>query len=502
MNKMSYADWQSYCQRLISEKRIEGRAYINGQYQPAQNGRWFDCINPADGEVIASIAECDEVDVELAVNAARNAFEQGHWRDMPPKQRKEVLIRLAALMESHQTELAALETLDMGKPISESFHVDVPGSADVVRWHGEAVDKVYDEVAPTEPGVLATITREPIGVVAAITPWNFPLWLACWKIAPALAAGNSVVLKPSEKSSLTALFLARLASEAGIPAGVLNVVPGFGHTVGKALGLHMQVDCLAFTGSTRTARTLLEYAGQSNMKRVWLEAGGKNPNIVFADCPDLDKAARSAASGCFYNQGEVCVAGTRLLVERSIHEQFVQKVIEASRTFQPGDPLDPATNMGALVDKQHQGSVLQYIQWGQEGGAKLALGGAAPADKHQGAFVEPTIFTGVTNQMRIAREEIFGPVMSVIAFDDETQAISIANDSDYGLGAALWTSDLSRAHRLARQLRAGSVWINNYNDGDMTVPFGGYKQSGNGRDKSLHALDKYTELKTTWIQLT
>lgn len=501
MRDKTYAQWQAYCQALISQQHIEGRAFINGGYTQAQSGRTFDCVNPANSEIIAQIAECDEADVELAVNAARQSFESGVWRNQSPKSRKEALIKLAALMEANQTELAALETLDMGKPISESFHVDVPGSADVIRWHGEAIDKIYDEVAPTQEDVLATITREPIGVVAAITPWNFPLWLACWKIGPALAAGNSVVLKPSEKSSLTALLLARLASEAGIPDGVLNVVPGYGHTVGKALGLHMQVDCLAFTGSTRTARTLLEYAGQSNMKRVWLEAGGKNPNIVFADCPDLDKAARSAASGCFYNQGEVCVAGTRLLVERSIHDEFVQKVVTASRYFKPGDPLNPATNMGALVDKQHQGSVLQYIEWGQQGGATLALGGSAALDADKGAFVEPTIFTGADNQMRIAREEIFGPVMTVIPFDDEQHAIDIANDTDYGLGAALWTANLSRAHKLAKQLRAGSVWINNYNDGDMTVPFGGVKQSGNGRDKSLHALDKYTELKTTWIQL-
>ncbi|GAB3038608.1 aldehyde dehydrogenase [Bowmanella dokdonensis] len=493
----THSQWQEYCDNL----KIEGRAYINGQYQAAQSRQWFDCINPANGEKIADIAECDKADAELAVNAARDSFEAGSWRDLPPKVRKQVLIKLADLMEANRDELAALETLDMGKPIGESFNVDIPGSAEVIRWHGEAIDKTYDEVAPTEANVLATITREPIGVVAAITPWNFPLWLACWKLGPALAAGNSVVLKPSEKSSLTAIKLAELATRAGLPDGVLNVVPGFGHTVGKALAVHMQVDCLAFTGSTRTARQLLVYAGESNMKRVWLEAGGKNPNIVFADCPDLDKAARSAASGCFYNQGEVCVAGTRLLVERSIHDEFVKKVIEASRRFKPGDPLDPQTNMGALVDKQHQGSVLEYVRLGSEAGAELALGGKAALDADNGAFVEPTIFIGVDNQMRIAREEIFGPVMSIIPFDSEDEAINIANDTDYGLGAALWTSNLSRAHKLSRRLRAGSVWINNYNDGDMTVPFGGFKQSGNGRDKSLHALDKYTELKTTWIEL-
>ncbi|MDF2177053.1 aldehyde dehydrogenase [Aliiglaciecola sp. CAU 1673] len=489
------AQWQTYCQKLSKE----GRAFIQGQYKAAQSGKTFDCINPANSEKIADIAACDQADVELAVKAARNSFETGTWRDMSPKARKQVLLRLADLMEAHKQELAALETLDMGKPISESLSVDIPGSADVVRWHGEAVDKVYDEVAPTPANVLATVTREPIGVVAAITPWNFPLWIACWKIAPALATGNSVVLKPSEKASLTAIRLAALAKEAGIPDGVFNVVPGFGHTVGKALALHKDVDSLVFTGSTRTARQLMIYAGESNMKRVWLEAGGKNPNIIFADCPDLDKAARAAASGCFYNQGEVCVAGTRLLVERSIHDAFLEKVVEAAKSFKPGNPLDPATNMGALVDTGHQASVLDYIKVGSEAGATLCLGGKAPTDT--GAFVEPTIFSGVSNKMRIAQEEIFGPVMAVIPFDSEEEAIAIANDSDYGLGAGLWTGNLGRAHRVAKALRAGSVWINNYNDGDMTVPFGGFKQSGNGRDKSFHALDKYTELKTTWIEL-
>jgi acyl-CoA reductase-like NAD-dependent aldehyde dehydrogenase len=497
MKPNSFSEWQDYCKHL----KIEGRAYINGQYVAAQSGKTFDCINPANSQVIAHIAECGDEDVAQAVSAASSSFAQGLWRNMAPKARKLVLLKLAELMEANQVELAALETLDMGKPIAESFSVDIPGSADVIRWHAEAVDKCYGEVAPTEANVIATITREPIGVVAAITPWNFPLWIACWKLGPALAAGNSVILKPSEKSSLSAIKLAELASEAGVPPGVFNVITGYGHTVGKALALSMEVDCLAFTGSTRVARQLMIYAGESNMKRVWLEAGGKNPNIVFADCADLDKAARSAASGCFYNQGEVCVAGTRLLVEKSIHDEFVQKVIAASKDFRPGDPLDPATNMGALVDKQHQGSVLQYISWGREGGATLALGGKAAMDADKGAFVEPTIFTGVNNQMQIAREEIFGPVMSVIPFEDEQEAIAIANDSQYGLGAAIWTSNLSRAHKLSKQLRCGSVWINNYNDGDMTVPFGGFKQSGNGRDKSMHALEKYSELKTTWIEL-
>ncbi|WP_163933910.1 aldehyde dehydrogenase [Paraferrimonas sp. SM1919] len=497
MTTWTYQQWREYCEQLS----IESRAFINGQYCDASLGLRFDCINPANNQLLCQIAECDSIDADAAVNAARDSFELGHWRTMAPKKRKQVLLKLADLVDQNATELAALETLDMGKPISESFNVDIPGSADVIRWHAEAIDKVYDEVAPTQDDVVAMITREPIGVVAAITPWNFPLWLACWKIAPALATGNSVVLKPSEKASLTSIKLAELAQQAGIPDGVLNVLPGFGHKVGKALALHNDVDALVFTGSTATAKQLLIYAGESNMKRVWLEAGGKNPNIVFADA-DLDKAAQAAASGCFYNQGEVCVAATRLLVESSIYDSFVAKVIEASKRFRPGDPLDPSTNMGALVDQAHQCGVLDKIATAKVSGAHLALGGNAALCTETGAFVEPTIFTEVDNAMAIARQEVFGPVMSVIRFENEQHAIQIANDSDYGLGAAVWTASLKRAHTMAKKLRAGSVWINNYNDGDMTVPFGGFKQSGNGRDKSLHALDKYTEVKTTWIDLS
>jgi len=389
----------------------------------------------------------------------------------------------------------------MGKPIGDSLAVDIPGAARALRWSGEAIDKIYDEVAATPHDQLGLVTREPVGVVAAIVPWNFPLMMACWKLGPALATGNSVVLKPSEKSPLTAIRIAQLAIDAGIPAGVLNVLPGYGHTVGKALALHMDVDTLVFTGSTRVAKQLMIYAGESNMKRVWLEAGGKSPNIVFADAPDLEAAAQAAAGAIAFNQGEVCTAGSRLLVERSIRERFLPMVVEALKGWKPGNPLDPSTNVGALVDTQQLNTVLGYIGAGRQAGAQVLIGGQRTLEETGGLYVEPTIFDGVDNAMKIAQEEIFGPVLSVITFESAEEAIAIANDTPYGLAAAVWTSDLSKAHRTARALRAGSVWVNQYDGGDMTAPFGGFKQSGNGRDKSLHAFDKYTELKATWIQL-
>ncbi|MBE7374254.1 aldehyde dehydrogenase [Pseudomonas lopnurensis] len=497
MTTLTLADWQQRARDL----RIEGRAFIQGEYLDAVAGGRFDCISPVDGRLLVQVAACEQADADRAVSSARVAFEAGVWAKLAPARRKAVLIRFADLLEAHREELALLETLDMGKPIGDSLAVDIPGAARALRWSGEAIDKLYDEVAATPHDQLGLVTREPVGVVAAIVPWNFPLMMACWKLGPALASGNSVVLKPSEKSPLTAIRIARLALEAGIPAGVLNVLPGYGHTVGKALALHMDVDTLVFTGSTRVAKQLMIYAGESNMKRVWLEAGGKSPNIVFADAPDLQAAAQAAASAIAFNQGEVCTAGSRLLVERSIKARFLPMVVEALKMWRPGNPLDPATNVGALVDTQQLNSVLGYIDAGREAGAQVLVGGQRTLEETGGLYVEPTIFDGVDNAMKIAQEEIFGPVLSVITFDSAEEAIAIANDTPYGLAAALWTADLSRAHRTARALRAGSVWVNQYDGGDMTAPFGGFKQSGNGRDKSLHAFDKYTELKATWIKL-
>ena len=482
--------------------RPESRAFIAGRYVDAADGQTFDDVNPANGLQLARVAACDAADVDAAVASARAAFESGRWSQMPPANRKRVLQRFAELLLAHRDELALLETLDMGKPIADSLKVDVPSAARCIQWYAEAIDKLYDEVAPTGPRALATITREPVGVVGAIVPWNFPLIMAAWKIGPVLAAGNSLVLKPSEKSPLTAIRIAALAVEAGIPEGVFNVVPGFGHTAGKALASSMDVDCIAFTGSTATGKRVMEYAAQSNLKRVGLECGGKSPNIVMADCPDLDRAATAAAFAIFFNQGEMCSAGSRLLVDETIREDFLERVGAVAKRLSPGDPLDPATQLGAIVDQGQMQRVLEYVQSGRDEGARLRIGGRRVREETGGYYVEPTVFDGVTPGMRIAREEIFGPVLATLTFRGVDEAIRLANDVIYGLAAAVWTRDITVAHRTARALRAGMVYVNCYDADDITVPFGGFKQSGIGRDKSLHAFDKYTELKTTWIDLS
>ena len=496
--KHTLADWQTRAAALD----IRGQAFVDGRYVDAAAGETLACINPANGQTLAAIAACDAADADAAVASARRAFEAGHWSRMAPRARKAVMIRFGDLLEEHLEELALLETLDMGKPIGDSTTIDVPGAARCMRHYGEAIDKIYDEIAPTPDNALGMITREPIGVVAAIVPWNFPMLMAAWKIAPALAAGNSVILKPSEKAPLTAIRVAALAVEAGMPEGVLNVLPGYGHTVGKALALHMDVDCIAFTGSTPVGKQIMQYAGQSNLKRCWLECGGKTPNVVFADAPDLDAAAEAAAFAIFFNQGEMCTAGSRLLVEESIKDAFIEKVVAAGERMPPGDPLDPSTRVGAIVDDIQLDRVMGYIEAGKRAGAKVRLGGERVFTETGGYFVAPTIFDEVRNDMKIAQEEIFGPVLSTISFRDEEEAVRIANDTPYGLAAAVWTANMSRGHRMARRLRAGTLWVNCFDEGDLTVPFGGFKQSGNGRDKSLHALDKYTELKTTWIDLS
>ena len=481
--------------------RIDGRAVVNGERVDAAAGARFDCISPVDGRKLAEVARCGEADVDAAVAGARAAFEDRRWAGKAPAERKRTLVRFADLMLEHRDELALLETLDMGKPIRYSRSVDVQLAQNCIRWYGEAIDKLYDQVAPSPEDSLALITREPVGVVAAIIPWNYPMLMAAWKIGPALAAGNSLVLKPSEKAPLSSLRLAELALEAGVPPGVFNVLPGYGDEAGRALGLHMDIDCIAFTGSTRTGRQIVQMAGQSNLKRAWTELGGKSANIVCADCPDLDAAVSAAIGSIYFNQGESCNAPSRLFVEASIKDAFLDKALAMVPAFAPGDPLMEDTVMGAIVDAVQMKTVLGYIASGKEEGARLLAGGAAARVESGGLYVEPTLFDGVDASMRIAREEIFGPVLSVLSFTDLDEAVRQANATPYGLAAAVWTADMSRAIRTARALRAGTVHVNQYDNDDITVPFGGYKQSGNGRDKSLHAFDKYTELKTTWIQV-
>jgi len=490
-------DWHARAKTL----KIDGRAFINGKRVNAADSATFECFSPIDNRKLTDVARCKAADIDLAVNAARAAFNDRRWAGLTPRERKQTMIKFADLILANREELALLETLDMGKPIEASFNVDVNSAANTLRWFGEAIDKVYDEIAPTADHTLAMITREPIGVVGAIVPWNYPIAMAAWKIAPALAAGNSVVLKPSEKSPLTALRLGDLALQAGIPAGVLNVVPGFGAEAGSPLALHMDVDCIAFTGSTAVGKKIQVMAGQSNLKRAWCELGGKSPNIVFADCIDMDKAAAASAGSIFYNQGESCNAPSRLLVERSIKDEFIRKLLKELPNYMPGDPLDTNTSMGAMVDCGQMENVLKYIASGKLQGANLLAGGERVRAETNGFYITPTIFDNVTNDMTIAIEEIFGPVLCIITFDTTDEAIKIANDTIYGLAAAVWTRDISKAHTVARALRAGTVHVNSYDEDDITVPFGGFKQSGNGRDKSLHALEKYTELKTTWIRL-
>ena len=491
----SFSEWQRISQQLS----FPDSSFIHGRSHQAVSGATLAVVSPRDGQVLTQLSACDEQDADIAVQSSRDAFEQGVWSRIAAKQRKHIMLAWADLVEQHATELALLETLDMGMTISDSSQMNIPGAVDCIRWFAELADKQYDEIAPTAPNALTRIHRVPVGVVAAVVPWNYPLMIACWKAAPALAMGNSVIIKPAEQSSLATIRLAQLAYEAGIPAGVLNVLTGTGEQAGKALGLHMDVDALAFTGSTRVGGLYMQYAGQSNLKRVSLECGGKTPNIVLADCADLDKAAAAIVLGAFGNSGQICNAGSRLIVERSVHAELMQKVRALTEQLVVGDPLDPATQMACLVDQQHSQRVVQYIQQGQQEGAALLLGGDHQANS---CFIQPTIFDQVSAQMSIAREEIFGPVLSVIPVDDLDQAIEVANATIYGLGSAIWTQNMKHMERAAQEIKAGVIWVNCHDHGDISSPVGGFKQSGFGRDKSVHALDKYVEYKTVWIDLS
>ncbi|MFV0434961.1 MAG: aldehyde dehydrogenase [Leucobacter sp.] len=491
----THEEWKAAAAAL----EFDGRAVIDGRRVDAASGETIEKTNPATGEVTSQIAACGPEDVELAVAAARRAFESGEWSRAGAGFRRERLLELARLMEEHQTEFALYETLDMGKPVRESSTIDAPGSAALFRFYGEAIEKQEDLIPVTPPGSTALVTREPLGVIGVIVPWNYPLEIATWKLAPALAAGNTVVVKPPVEATHSALLLADLAIEAGIPAGVLNIVTGRGSVIGRALTLHDDVDMVAFTGSTEVAKQLQQYAGQSNMKRLALEAGGKSSNLVFADCDDLALAAQKAAFGAFYNQGEICSATSRIFVERAAYDEFLELFTEASRSYRPGDPLDPETGVGSLVSESHADSVWATIENARRDGT-IVSGGERPEIGGSKAFIEPTVVTDVAPDHEVHVREIFGPVAVVTPFDTEEEAIAKANETPYGLAASLWTGSLTRAHRVSQRLVAGTVSVNTVDALGFTTPFGGFKQSGFGRDLSVHALENYTDYKTTWMQ--
>lgn len=491
---------QADIDRLAAVPVARQHLLIDGAWVEAEGGETA-VHSPLNGQQLTTLASASGADVDRAVRAARAAFDDGRWSRVAPVARKAVLHRLADLIERHALELAVLGVRDNGTEISMALKAEPLSAANTFRFYAESVDKIAGEVAPTAPDVLGLVHREPVGVVGAIVPWNFPLMIGSWKIAPALAMGNSVVLKPAETASLSLLRLAGLALEAGLPPGVFNVVTGPGRVAGEALALSMQVDVLVFTGSGATGRRLLEYSARSNLKRVYLELGGKSPNIVFADAPDLGASARAAATAIFRNAGQVCVAGSRLLVEAAIHDEFVAALAKATEAMKVGDPLDLSTQIGAINNPAQLEGNLGFIRDARAEGGEVVTGGRQSRQETGGWYMEPTIVTGVRPEHRLFRHEVFGPVLAVSSFADEGEALRLANATDYGLAAGVWTANLSRAHRMVRGIRSGIVHVNTYGGSDITVPLGGVKQSGNGHDKSLHALEKYTDLKTAWIQL-
>lgn len=470
------------------------QAFIDGAFRPAKSGATFDTIDPATGKVLAKVAACGAADVDFAVEKARDAFEDGRWSRLHPGERKEVLIRLAKLMQRNARELAVMESLDSGKTIYDCETVDVPETIHVIKWHAELIDKIYDSVSPASDNHIAMVVREPVGVVGLVLPWNFPLLMLAWKIGPALAAGCSVIVKPAEETSLTALRIAELAMEAGVPAGVFNVVTGTGPEVGEPLGRHMDVDAVSFTGSTETGRRFLRYAAESNLKEVTLEMGGKNPAVVLDDAENLDRVAAHIVNGAFWNMGENCSASSRLIVQKGVKEELLKRITAHAREWPMGDPLDPVNRVGALVSKAHYDKVCSYLGKG----TKVILGGTA-----KDGFVEPTILEVADKGAKQAREEIFGPVLSVLTVDSFDEAIALANDTEYGLAASIFTANVKKAIRGARAIRAGTVTVNSFGEGDISTPFGGFKSSGfGGRDNGIQAHDQYTQVKTIWVDLS
>jgi len=472
--------------------------FIGGKWQDSVSGKTFPTINPTTGETICQVAEGDKADIDLAVKAARKAFEDGPWPRMSAAERGQLLHRLADVIEQHKEELAALEVLDNGKPYRDAMAADLPLTVKCYRYYAGWADKIHGKTIPVEGPYFCYTRHEPVGVVGQIIPWNFPLLMQAWKWAPALATGCTSVLKPAEQTPLTALRVAALAQDAGIPDGVLNVVPGYGPTAGAALSGHMDVDKVAFTGEYTTGQLIMEAAAKSNLKRVGLELGGKSPNIVFADA-DIDAAVEGAYFGLFFNQGQCCCAGSRLFVEDKIHDQFVEKILKKAKSQKVGDPFDPATTQGPQVSQEQCDRIMGYIEAGKKDGAKLLTGGSRVGGK--GYFIEPTVFDGVTDEMKIAKEEIFGPVMNILKFKDLNDVVRRGNHTFYGLAAAVWTRDINKAHRIANSLRAGTVWINCYDVFDAAAPFGGFKMSGIGRELGEYALDHYTEVKTVYVNL-
>tara|TARA_B100000780_G_scaffold73120_1_gene49034 strand:- start:1912 stop:3423 length:1512 start_codon:yes stop_codon:yes gene_type:complete len=476
--------------------------YINGKFQKSKAGKFMESINPATGSILTNISACDESDVNYAVEVSRKAFNSGEWANKHPSERKAVLLKLAQLIEENKTELAVLESLESGKPISECEITDLPETIVTIQWHAEAIDKMYDQISPANVDAVGLITREPLGVVGCVLPWNFPLMMLAWKIAPALAGGNSVIVKPAEQTSMTALRVAELATEAGIPKGVLNVLPGEGPDVGEPMGRHLDIDAISFTGSTEVGRLFLEFSGQSNLKKIILECGGKNPAVVLSDANNLDGVAEHVVYAALWNMGQNCTANSRLIVHKSLKDTLLEKVIEKMADWRTGDPLDPSNQLGAIISREQYDKILGYIEIAKEQGAVLVKGGNA-IESGKGMFIEPTLFTNVTPEMIIAQEEIFGPVFAMMVVDSDEKAIQLANKTSYGLQASLFTSSVTKAHKYGRALQAGTVSVNCYGEGDISTPFGGYKLSGfGGRDNSLMAHDQYTETKTLWIDIS
>ena len=495
MSAKTKAEWE----KLSSNLNFNNEAFVDGKFVKAQSEKTFDCFNPSNGKLLTKVSSCDETDVDRAVKSCRKAFDNGHWSRMSPSERKKILLKLSDLILKNHDELALLDSMDMGKTVSDAFTYDIPGAADLLSWNAEAIDKIMDEVAPTEKNNLAMIRRVPLGVVGAVVPWNYPLDMAMWKCAPALATGNSIILKPAEQSPLSALRFAELAAEAGLPDGVLNVVPGYGETAGKAIGMHNDIDCVSFTGSTEVGKYFFEYSAKSNMKLIWTECGGKSPNIIFEKSKKLDLAAQLTANGGFFNQGEVCSANSRVLVHENILNEFIDLLKKEASNWVTGDPFDPNSNIGCLVSEDHAVKVKNFIN-NAKNETELLFEGKIESSENVGTFVAPTIFKDDTGKKEISTDEVFGPVLSIIPFSSDEEAIKIAHDSKYALAASIWTDDLSQAHDISDKLHVGTVSVNTVDAFSTMTPFGGFKQSGTGNDLSIHAFDKYTGLKTVWIK--